>query len=426
MSQTKKILIIGTTADYIELLTERFPERLFFVTDTKERKEWKGPVPGTSLEVLVDLKDQEDIVGALTEHLRMHNIEPSGIVCFDCESLALAAIIAEKLKLPFSSLDSVMNCRSKYLSKSIWKANGIHCPESGLIRNEEEAICFFRSLNGPVVMKPLTGSGSELVLLCKDEESCRTAYKTIIGKLKNHHDNRMYSSRNMPAGENPQEDIVMERYLPGDEYSCDFIFKNGNATILRLAKKIINNDATFGAAAGYILKVDLPGKWNTKKLEERLQDAAKSLGLDRTIAMVDLKICDDEVFLLEITPRQGGDCLPFLIQASSGFDIFKATLDFAEGKQVFPPNGEQWEKIVGLPLIASQRGVLKTLDADFLIKDPRVVSCDFKRSIGNAIELPPEDYGSRILGYVIFRPDPDTGIEEQCRGISQKLVVEME
>ena len=237
MPQTKKILVIGTTADYIELLIERFPERLFFVTDTKERKEWSGPVPGTSLEVPVDLKDQEDIVGALTEHLRMHNIEPSGIVCFDCESLALTAIIAKKLKLPFSSLDSVMNCRSKFLSKSIWKVNGIHCPDSELIRSEREAISFFKSLNGPAVLKPLTGSGSELVLLCEDEEACRTAYKTIIGKLKNHHDNRMYSRRNMPVGENPQEDIVMERYLPGDEYSCDFIFENGNATILRLAKK---------------------------------------------------------------------------------------------------------------------------------------------------------------------------------------------
>lgn len=426
MSQTKKILVIGTTADYIELLIERFPERLFFVTDTKERKEWSGPVPGTSLEVPVDLKDQEDIVGALTEHLRMHNIEPSGIVCFDCESLALTAIIAKKLKLPFSSLDSVMNCRSKFLSKSIWKVNGIHCPDSELIRSEREAISFFKSLNGPAVLKPLTGSGSELVLLCEDEEACRTAYKTIIGKLKNHHDNRMYSRRNMPVGENPQEDIVMERYLPGDEYSCDFIFENGNATILRLAKKIINHDVTFGTVSAYVLKVDLPEKWNTKKLEARIQGAAKSLGLDRTIAMVDFKVCDDEVYFLEITPRQGGDCLPFLIQASSGFDIFKATLDFAEGKQVFPPSREQWEKIVGLPLIASQRGVLKTLDADFLINDSRVVSCNFKRSTGDTIELPPEDYGSRILGHVIFRPDSDAEIEEQCLGISRKLVIEME
>ena len=426
MLNLRKVLVLGTTADYIELLIDRFGDRVFFVTDFEERIKWKGAKPASSSEALLDLEDQDAVFDALRVHLRKHNIEPSGIVCFDCESLALAAIIAAKFKLPFSSLDSVMNCRSKYLSKSIWKTKGIHCPNSGLIRDESDAIRFLKSLNGPAVMKPLTGSGGEFVLLCKDEETCRAAYKAIMEKLKNHHDHRMYSSRNMLGGEDPREDIVMEQYLPGDEYSCDFIFENGNARILRLAKKIINHETTFGTVLAYILKVDLPGNWDIKKLEARLQTASKSLGLDRTIAMVDFKIYDDEAFLLEITPRPGGDCLPFLIQASSGFDIFKATLDFAEGKQVFAPNREQWKKVVGLPLIASQRGVLKTLDAGFLVTDPRVISCNFKRSIGDTIELPPEDYSSRILGHVIFRPDPDAGIEEQCRGISRKLVIEME
>ncbi|MFH1837262.1 MAG: ATP-grasp domain-containing protein [Candidatus Omnitrophota bacterium] len=426
MKTLKKILILGTTADYIELLLDRFGDRVFFVTDPEEREKWNGAKPASSSEMLIDLGDQDAVFDALSRHLREQNIEPSGMVCFDCESLALASMIAGKFKLPFTGMDPIMNCRSKYLSKKIWRENGIPCPESELIRKESDAVHFFKSLNGPAVMKPLTGSGSEFVFLCKDEASCRKAYRTIREKVKNHHDHRMYLPRNVPAGENPMEDVVMEQYIPGDEYSCDFIVEKGSAGIIRLAKKIINRDLAFGTGSAYVLKVDLPGNWDIKRLEARLLSASESLGLDRTIAMVDLKIYDNEVFLLEITPRPGGDCLPFLIQASSGFDIFKATLDFAEGKEVSVPDMNEWKKVVGLPLAASQRGVLKTLDAGAIIKDPRVISCNLKRSTGDIIELPPEDYRSHILGYVLFSPESESGIEEQCLGIARKLIIEME
>lgn len=426
MANMKKVLVIGTTADYIEVLIERFEDRVFFVTDFEERVKCKGVKPASSSEALLDLEDQGVIVNALKGHLQEHNIVPSGVACFDCESLALASIIAGNFELPFPSLGSIMNCRSKNLSKSIWKVQGIPCPGFALIRNECDAVRFFDSLNGPAVMKPLTGSGSELVLLCKDKDDCRRAYKTITEKLQSHLNHKMYTALNMPADENPREVIMMEQYIPGEEYSCDFILEDGYIRILRLAKKIINHEITFGTVSAYVLKADLPGKWDIKKLEARLQTASKSLGLNRTIAMVDFKIYDDEVFLLEITPRPGGDCLPPLIQVSSGFDILKAALDFAEGKQVVVPNMEQWEKVVGFPLIASQRGVLKTLDAGALASDSRVVSCHFKRSIGDTIELPPEDYDSRLLGYVIFKPNFDKTLEEQCLGIAQKLIIEME
>ncbi|MGB2601302.1 MAG: ATP-grasp domain-containing protein [Candidatus Omnitrophota bacterium] len=425
MSNVKKVLVIGTTADYIELLIDRFEDRVFFVTDFEERIKWKGVKPASSSELLLDLEDHGVIVNALEGHLREHNIVPSGVACFDCESLALAAIIAVNFELPFPGLESVMNCRSKNLSKSIWKGHGIPCPDFALIRDEGDAMRFFDSLNGPAVMKPLSGSGSELVLSCKEKDDCRQAYKTIIGKLQSHPNHRMYTALNMPADENPREVIMMEQYIPGEEYSCDFILEDGCIRILRLAKKIINQGATFGTVSAYVLKADLPGKWDIEKLEARLQAASKSLGLNRAIAMVDFKIYDDEVFLLEITPRPGGDCLPPLIQVSSGFDILKAALDFAEGKQVFVPDREQWKKVVGFPLIASQRGVLKTLDADALASDSRVVSCYFKRSMGDTIELPPEDYDSRLLGYVIFRPNFEETMEKQCLEIAQKLIIEV-
>lgn len=423
----KKPLIIGTTADYIELLAGRFPDRAVFVTDIKERKAWKGKLPSDLSEILLDLGDQNGSVKALEKGLNERGIAPSGIVCFDCESMALASIIAAKFGLPFPSLEAIINCRSKYRSKKIWEERNVPCPDAGLIYDEEGALRFFDSLKGETaVMKPLTGSGSELVILCGDAGSCRSGYRMIRERLKEHLNSRMYTALNMPEDEDPINVVVMERYIPGEEYSCDFVIESGRAEIIRLARKTVDHDLSFGTVTAYVLQDRLPGGWSLDRLERRLKDASESLGFDRAIAMADLKIYDNEVFLLEITPRPGGDCLPPLIMESSGFDILKEAINFSERKKVTVPPRESWKEVVGFHLISSRQGVLKRLDKVRIEKDPRVVCCHFRRSPGDIIKLPPEDYGSRILGHVIFRPDKYAGIEAQCREISERLIVEME
>lgn len=427
MSKAKKVLVVGTTADYVDLLNARFPDRVLFVTDFAERgqrKELKSP--GPALEIILDLEDHDAVMAALKGHLRKHGFQLSGIACFDCESLALAAIVAEALGLPFQSLDTVMKCRSKYLSKHLWKTQGVSCPDCALISTESEAIRFFDSLKGPVVMKPLTGSGSELVFLCRDRDSCRAAYKTVMEKLRTHLNRRMYASRHMPADEDPRKVIVMEQYIPGEEYSCDFIFDQDRAGILRLTRKYLSRQSTFGSMLAYELPARLPDSFDIEKIEQAIEAAAAGLGVKRTIAMADFKIWDNKVFLLELTPRPGGDCLPPLIHASCGLDMLKAELDFAEGKEIVIPDRGRWQHVVGLHLLATQSGVLKELDAAPLADDARVVNCHLKHSKGDTVRLPPEDYDSRLLGHVVFKPSANGSIEQQCSDIAQKVIVEME
>ncbi|MBU1997667.1 MAG: ATP-grasp domain-containing protein, partial [Candidatus Omnitrophica bacterium] len=332
---------------------------------------------------------------------------------------------AEIFSFKFPSLDTVINCRSKYTFKKIIKDDGIACPEVFLIRNQEDAARLFDHFEGPAIIKPLTGSGSELVFKCEDKESCRAACSTIMEKMKDKR-SRMYSGSSLSGSNDPHEVFVMEQFIPGDEYSCDFIFDDGKINILRLTKKIINNNATFGTVSAYILPAELPEGVTEKMLRFYLYDVVKSLDEKRIMAMADLKIFKGEIFILELTPRPGGDCLPFLIKESSGFDIFGAALDFAEGKPVYPLEIEKWKKVIGLHLLADKNGILKDIDDSLIVSDERVIRCDLKHSQGDRIVMPPNDYESRLLGHVFFRPYPDQDLEKQCEEISQKLIFEME
>ena len=139
--------------------------------------------------------------------------------------------------------------------------------------------------------------------------------------------------------------------------------------------------------------------------------------------MVDFIVREGKPYLLELTPRPGGDCLPWLIRQSSGLDMLGLTLDIAQGLEITLPAAESWESLVGLRLIAADAGVIKRIDGEPLRRDPRVREVHLKRRNGHRVVLPPKDYDSRILGHVIFKPSGTdergrrvfgTGIETRC------------
>lgn len=419
-----RVLVAGTTADYIEVLVDRYANQLLFVTEPAERQAWIGPNPDKISEVLSPLNDETALIEAVKKHAHDNNINITGVVSFDCESLALASTIASALNLPSVPKEAILQCRSKYLSKEIWRKAGVGCPEAKLIYSEEEAVSFWKSLNSAAVIKPLSASGSELIFLCRDEKSCREAYKKIIEKLQQH-SNRLYSE-NTQAGIDPRKVILMERCIGGDEYSADFILENNEVQIIRLAKKLMRKEGVWGTPLAYIMPADFPSEMKEEVLALELKRAAQSLGINRMIGMVDLRLENGKIYLIELSARSGGDCLPQLIEASSGFDILKAQLDFVQGKKVVLPPRSQWKKYVSVLFIADQAGLVKALDVKKIMDDPRTVSAELYYAAGHTVVLPPEDYETRRLGYVIIEPYLNQDIEKQCLDILGKLTLEME
>ncbi len=418
-------MVVGTTADYIEIISNRYPGRCVFVTDPAERRRHPENAPEPAGELLCDLEDDGAARRALPDHLAAHDIEASGITSFDCESLMLAALLARSLDLKFPSPESVAVCRSKYSTRKRWMDSGVLCPETALVRTMAEAADFFERTAAPVVMKPLSGSGSELVTLCRDRSECEIAFALISERMAGHKNARMYSSIGPGDGNDPRTAFVIEGYIQGVEFSCDFAMDGPDLEIIRIARKIPAPGQPLGTTLAYILPSELPGGLDRKALAAVLLKAARALGLERTMAMVDMIVSEDGIYLLEMTPRPGGDCLPDLIMESSGFDTLGAALDFAEGKRLNVPPAGAWRSLTGLRLIASREGTLKRLDCAGIASDRRVRSCHLKRAPGDRVVLPPLDYDSRILGHVIY----DTAREERrdldMKEIGSKLGVEI-
>jgi biotin carboxylase len=377
--------------------------------------------------MLCDLTQPEAVLAALRAHLGRWQIKLTGVACFDCESMPLAAQLARAFALPYPSADAVAACRSKFLCKRCWQQAGLPTPRTELVRDVSEALHFMGRVGGPVVLKPMTGSGSELVFRCDTADACASAFRTMQSRLAEHPDVRMYAAPSaLPTTADPHRVFVIEEFIQGAEYSCDFLLDGDRAEIIRVAQKIAARDSAFGTTLAYVVPGDLPPQMEREALREQVRRAAQAVGLRRAIGMLDFIVRGEQAVMIEMAPRPGGDCLPPLLLRSSGFDILGATLDLAESRPVVIPPLSRWGRVVGLRLFATQTGIVRAIHLEAVQADPRVLECHLKHGPGHAVVLPPLDWDSRVLGHVLFEPSSPERIEAECLELAAKVRIDME
>ncbi|MFZ5563644.1 MAG: ATP-grasp domain-containing protein [Thermodesulfobacteriota bacterium] len=418
MPADTRVLVVGTTPDYVDWICRADPGRALFITEPALRRDAREPAPGPRDEILCDLARPDHLFAALLAHLRKWNIEIDGVACFDCESLPPAAFLAQKLGLNFVSPQAVAACRDKQTSKTLWKKNGIFCPIVAPIFKEAEAVEFFTK-NGVCVLKPAFGAGSELVFRCDTRESCRRAFDLISKGLLRRSGHRLYRNTGDAAP------IIAETCVNGPEFSCDFFVESGRATLIRLAKKIpAPPGSPFGTTLAYVLVEALPGIDNAA-LARNMADGASALGISRSLCMADFIVHEGRPALLEMTPRPGGDCLPPLIRHALDIDTLLLALDVAQHRPLSLADCPPPRLMAGLRFHARQEGVLTRADWSAIAGDPRVREVLPVRHPGDKIFLPPRDYDSFLLGSAVFAPaGPDT-LAEECAGLLNRLIVEI-
>lgn len=419
-------MVVGTTSDYIDIINRRFPGRAVFLTDAAERAGAKEPAPPEPDELVCDLSRGDDAVSQLRSHLERWRIRLRGIVCFDCESMQLSSKIARELSLPYVSSEAVSACRNKFASKTIWREAGLPCPRAELVKDVTEARQFLERSPCGAVIKPVAGSGSEYVFLCANKRECASAIRTMNRKLAELRKNPRKPLYSRDHSTPERGFYVMEEFVLGAEFSCDFIIFGKRLEILRLAQKVPARGRAFGTTLAYILPGRLPPSLDINLFRNQLRKAARSLGVERAICMLDFIVRDGEAIMLEMTPRPGGDCLPPLILRSCGMDMLGVAMDFSTGRLPIVPKPPKWRQLVGLRLFATEPGVIERLDASRLQTDKRVVECHVKRGPGDKVLLPPDDYDSQLLGYVIFKPSVPDNIEDECLELADMLKLKME
>jgi biotin carboxylase len=257
------------------------------------------------------------------------------------------------------------------------------------------------------VLKPLSGSGSELVFRVENEADCRLSFGKIISGLTIRRAAPLYRSC-----KEARTSVLMEEWVEGDEFSCDVLVEKGRLRVIRLTRKHLRRDGPLGTIEAYELSPDPPEACRDSRLAPLLLDAVSCLGIDRAICMVDFIVRGGQPVFLEVTPRCGGDCLPSLLKTACGLDVLGLALRFAR-ETVDKAAVRVNQPAVALRLFADRAGTLEWTDTAALAGDRRVLSVVLTRRLGDQVKLPPQDYDSWILGQVIYRPEPGRKVSEQ-------------
>jgi biotin carboxylase len=419
-SLEERVLVVGTTGDYIDHIHKTQPGRTVFLIDPDPA--YPIPSSGPDRQLRCRLTDPDHVVSRLRDFLTRNHIRLSGIACFDCESLLIAAHIAQLWSLPFPSPQPVFNCRDKSRSKILWRKGGTPCPEALLSHDVNEVLGFMEKTGSPVILKPPTLSGSELTFRCNDPDQAVAAFRKIReGLLFRRTDATLNRD-----GLIDERVVLCEEYISGPEFSCDFILEGEVLEVVRVAAKYPLKDAPVGTTQAYEIPAGLPIGISINDLRRHLAEAVRSLGLIRCMGMADFIVRDGQVQFLEITPRPGGDCLPQLIAQSCGLDMLALHLDFAEGLPLDIPAAPLWRHLVALRLYAPNDGRLRAIRLHRKWIEQEVLEEVWLKRPGDLIQLPPDDYQSWLLGHVIFRPDPDRPVEAQLREVYQAVDIDIQ
>ena len=399
------VVVVGTTPDYVERICSEYQGSVLFTLDEKFRGDPLLKRVDPSILFFAPLEEWERVFGSMEEYLTAKRLSPKGIACFDCENLVLASLLAARLGLFFPPVEAVLNTRNKLETRRKLVEAGLcgvrAIPASGL----EETLGFFRDLGKEIVIKPLTGSGSELLFRCGSEREVRDSVRILAQELPMRRSNHLFHiapKGAFPAlSPDPCRTWIAEEYVSGPEYSCDFVLNGGQVTIIRETGKLMAPDQTFGSVLAYTCPPSYPEGFSIDGLSVVLRDVSRALGFSMGYFMVDFVVHEGQPFIIEISPRPGGDSIPHLVKTAMGCDTIGLYLDMACGRPFYPDRDFPIRPSGSLNLYGTREGIITLLDTSEMEKQGWVRKIFLKKRAGDRIGLPPHDYDNRLLGYCI-------------------------
>lgn len=259
------------------------------------------PVSTTDINVVYEIAKSESI---------------DGIIAYASDPAApTAAYIAEQLNLPGNSYNTVNTACNKGLFRNFLKDNGFNVPHHQEYSDINTAVDLIDNLEFPVVIKPVDSSGSKGVTVVRDKSSAKKAILFAFDRSR---------SRN----------IIIEKYIERKHKHIiggDIFVMNGKIVVWGLMNCYRDERVNPLVPVGKSYPVEL-NEQDLDRAKSTLQDMVDKLHFESGPMNVELMIdANDDVWLIDIGPRAGGNMIPDLMQMIFGVDLVEMSVRLAMG-----------------------------------------------------------------------------------------------
>lgn len=275
--------------------------------------------------------------------------------------LVMMARIAEKYGFPFYSVETAQWSTDKFQMKHRFELGDVPHAQGRLISKVEES----EGLVFPVIVKPRDNSGSRGVKLCRNAEELKASIEEALENSK-------------------LDTVLVEEFIEGPEYSIEGLHYNGKSEVIQFTEKK-TTEFPYNVELGHIQPANISDE-NKQKIREIISMIGKALNFVNCPSHTELKINDRGIFVIETSPRLGGDYITStLTPLSTGVNLEDELLKISLGESInSQPKAVQYS---GVRFFSFEEGsVIKHIpNSEFVKTWPHVVDFSFNLKEGEKV-----------------------------------------
>lgn len=251
--------------------------------------------------------------------------------------LVMMARVAKELGLRFFSEDTAVWSTDKFQMKQRFIEGGIPCAKGRLISKVEEAKDFYF----PVIVKPRDNSGSRGVIYCNSTEELEKAMNEAL----------QYSR---------MDTVLVEEFIEGQEYSIESLHYDGKSEVIQFTEKT-TTPFPYNVELGHKQPANLSEE-QKEEIRKIISNIAKCMNFENCPSHTELKINKRGIFIIETSPRLGGDYITStLVPLSTGINIEDQLLNIALNNKVDTSTGRV-NKSSAVCFFNFHEGIVKYID----------------------------------------------------------------
>ena len=317
--------------------------------------------------------------------------------------LVMMARVAKELGFKFYTEETAQISTDKFRMKECFRKGGIPCANGKLIKgiNEAEGLVY------PVILKPRDNSGSRGVIFCNNKEELETAFNETMQYTK-------------------LDSVLAEEFINGQEYSIESLHYNGKSEVIQFTEKK-TTPFPYNVELEHIQPADLTEE-QRNQIRKIIENIAVTLGFENCPSHTELKINERGIFIIETSPRLGGDYITsILTPLSTGINLEDQLLNIATGITV-DTTTDRVERASAVHFFSLPEGTITSINSliNKIKEMPGVEQFDFKLNVGDKVNIITSSlnrYGQFIVSGT-NRQDVEEYIDKYSRIIDRFIRVE--
>jgi len=333
-----------------------------------------------------------------------------GIMSFGVDpGVVSAAYVAEKMGLPFQcSYEVACILQDKSRFRQFLSENDFNCPKAKGYNEIEEALTDADDFTWPVIVKPVDSAGSKGVSKVTDKQDLRQAITTALGSS--------ISKR-----------FIIEEFLDveGFQSSADVFAVDGRLAYPAYSDQLFDPKAPNPyTPAVEIWPSSMPISVQND-LNQQLQRLFTLLGIRNGIFNVESRLCSNgKAYLMEVSPRGGGNRIAELQTMATGQDLILAELNQVLGNSVANITTPVYDGVWCNYIIHScEHGILRSIDIDPDFKCHYVRDEGYNLHPGDTVE--PFTGANTSLGTLFLRTDTREEMDVILSSVYNKITIKL-